>query len=159
MIPYLRHMCFFPHIVIISKRDNLDSALVLQSSVGCSYLHPWPYFQSLCATVSPSPQEFFMSHHLSCHIRFLPQAFLEGKRKCTFRANYSLLIKSVCMAWGDFFLSLPLESLMHEPLTHRAAHTDAVYLRKKEGSENWKPEMRLNRKITKKNAKRNLGTK
>ena len=78
MIPCLRHMCvcFFAHIVIISKRDPV---LVLQISVSCSYLHPGPYFQSLCATVRPSPQEFFMSHHLSCHIRFLPQAFLEER--------------------------------------------------------------------------------
>lgn len=28
-----------------------------------------------------SPQEFFMSHHLSCHIRFLQPAFLEGREK------------------------------------------------------------------------------
>lgn len=28
-----------------------------------------------------SPQEFFMSHHLSCHIRFLPPAFLEEREK------------------------------------------------------------------------------
>ena len=28
-----------------------------------------------------SPQEFFMSHHLSCHIRFLPPAFLGGREK------------------------------------------------------------------------------
>lgn len=48
---------------------------------------------------------------------------------------------------------MPLELLMHEPLTDRAAHTDAVYLRKKEGSEKRKREMRLNRKITKKKKK------
>lgn len=79
MIACLRHVLFFAHIVIISKRDSLDLEPVLQISVRCSYLHPGPYFQSLRATVRPSPQEFFMSHHLSCHIRFLPQAFLEER--------------------------------------------------------------------------------
>lgn len=78
--PCMHHMwIFFAPIVIISKCDTLDSEPVPQISVRCSYLHPEPYFQSLRATVRPSPQEFFMSHHLSCHIRFLPQAFLEER--------------------------------------------------------------------------------
>ena len=78
------------------------SAQLLQEK----YTHSGQSFQSQQATTSPSSGIFhepplILSYQISSTSLF----FLPRKWKDVFRANYSLLIKSLCMAWGD--LSMP----------------------------------------------------
>lgn len=91
-------------------------------------------------------------------------SFFGGKRKFTFRANYSLLIKSVCMAWGDFFFFCA-SWVADARATNTQSCTHRCCVLKKERRV-WKVKARNetqqeNNTHTKKkrNTKRNLGTK
>lgn len=54
--------------------------ITLSGTVTCKELDTWGN-NSKVNILLLSPQEFFMTHHLSCHIRFLPPVFVEKKKR------------------------------------------------------------------------------